>query len=103
MNLTESLSVRITPPSKKQRKVPGYWNWPELIAMAEKAIATGETQMGRIDVTYFAVVTPEYRVSDSVQTPEYLATHEKVSIVLYSMFFTLNAEKGEMVPCPLPI
>lgn len=100
MNLFEGVSFRHTPAPKKQRKEPGYWNWPELIAMAEKAVATGEEQRGVVEGTYFAVVKPEYGLAEDKRTLLYLETHEKVRITLYSVFFTLGATKGETVPCP---
>lgn len=101
MNLRESISVRVTPAPKKMRKQPGYWNWPELIALAEKALKTGEPQSGTVYGTYYAVVTPDYNLIEEKRTPEYLATHEKVRIALYSLFFTLGVEKGETIKSPL--
>jgi hypothetical protein len=98
MNLVESVSARMTPAPKKARKVPGFWNWPELIAMAEKAVETGEVQQGKFQGIYFAIVTPEHGIVKSAQTPEYLALHEKCRVTLYSMYFTLDVEKGETIP-----
>jgi len=94
MNLRESVSFKHTAAPKKQRKVLGYWNWPDLIALAEKAMATGETQSGHVQDGYYAVATPDYGVIESARTPEYIATHEKVRIFLYASFFTIHAEKG---------
>jgi hypothetical protein len=94
MNLRESISFKHTAAPKKQRKVLGYWNWPDLIALAEKALETGHEQSGPIEYGYYAVATPDYGVIEKAITPEYLATHEKVRIFLYASFFTLHAEKG---------
>ena len=101
MNLVESISCKVTPASKKERKVPGYWNWPQLIRLVEKALETGEPQQGNIDGMYYAVVTPHYGLIKSAQTPEYLKTHEKVRVALYSLFFTLGVEKGVTIKCPV--
>ena len=38
MNLYETVSIKTTAAPKKDRKKPGYWNWPDLITLAEKAL-----------------------------------------------------------------
>ena len=65
--------------------------------LGRKSPKTGEKQEGQVEGTYYAVVTPDYSLIQEKRTPEYLATHEKVRITLYSMFFCLGAETGETV------
>src|ERR1700688_1413238 len=98
MNLKESISFKHTAAPKKQRKVLGYWNWPDLITLAKRAIETGQEQAGAIQGgQYYAIATPDYGIVESRRTAEYVALHEKVRIFLYSGFFTLHAEKGKTV------
>ena len=81
MNLKESISFKHTAAPKKQRKVLGYWNWPDLITLAKRAIETGQEQAGAIQGgQYYAIATPDYGIVESRRTAEYVALHEKVRI-----------------------
>ena len=89
MNLRESLSIRFTPASRKKRNEPGYWNWPELTKLVEKALKTGEEQSAVFDWHYFAVAKP------AKVKKEHSDKYHDVRVNLYHLVFTFDVEKTD--------
>ena len=89
MNLKESLSIRTTPASKKKRKEPGFWNWPELTKLVEKALKTGKEQSAVFDWQYFAVAKP------AKVKKEHSDKYHDVRVNLYHLAFTFDVEKTD--------
>jgi hypothetical protein len=88
MNLTESLSIRTTPASKKQRHAPGYWNDPEIIKLVNKALRTNKEQQAVIH-SHLTIATPR------VLKTEYVAEYLPVTVSVYNLAFTLDVEKSD--------
>lgn len=97
MNLVEGMSCVVKPAVKRVRKVPGYWNWPELIELAQKCLLTKQEEHLRFGGAYYAVAYPNYGRTPESQPDGYRTLHEQVRIALFTLHFTFEVNKEEMI------
>lgn len=95
MNIREGVSVKVTSPKKKIRKMPGFWNQEPYLSVINRVLETGKPQEWSNGIEMVRGF-PEYGQTNA--TSEYMAAHERVRLVTYNMAFTFYADNKPQEP-----